>query len=246
MERNDRAAVATFFSESDLSPGETVRLTESAAHHARVRRLEPGDVIRLTDGAGTRASAELLGDGRKLLEARVIDTQSVPLARAIHLRAPIGDRDRMLWLAEKATELGITSWQAVRFRRSTSVSPRGEGPAFATKVRARMIAALEQSGGAWLPEVRAETEPSQLNVPSGAAGFLLDECGEPVLGALAAAIGEVVIALGPEGGMDPEERELLAARGWRSVRLGPTTLRFETAAIAAVAIARATTVTEDA
>jgi hypothetical protein len=75
----------------------------------------------------------------------------------IHFRAPVADRERMLWLAEKATELGVATWQAVRFRRSASVSPRGEGAAFHEKVRARMVSALEQSGGAWLPELMADT-----------------------------------------------------------------------------------------
>lgn len=245
MERDRRQAIATFFADGALRVGEATRLSESASHHAHVRRLVAGDEIRLTNGAGTRAAAELLPIQRNELHARVTALESVPRTNAIHLLPPVADRDRMLWLGEKATELAIATWQPVRFRRSASVSPRGEGPAFATKLRARMIGALEQSGGAWLPEVREEIDASAVPVPGGAMGFVLDQRGIRILPELAAATGDTAFVLGPEGGIEPDELQLLAAAGWRSVRLASTTLRFETAAIAAIAIARATTLTED-
>lgn len=246
VERDDtRPALATFFIDGALSASDSVCLGEGAAHHARVRRLVAGERLWLTNGIGTLAAAELVKLGRNELQARVIQTERVPPPTPIHLRVPIADRDRMLWLAEKATELGIASWQAVRFRHSASVSPRGEGPAFAAKVRARMIGALEQSGGAWLPKVSGDVELGDINLPSGATGVVLDQHGAPILREVAAARDEVAIVLGPEGGMEPAELELLLARRWRSVRLAPTILRFETAAIAAVAIARAITLDEE-
>jgi 16S rRNA (uracil1498-N3)-methyltransferase len=246
VERHDRAALATFYVDGSLVADAIVRLDENAAHHARVRRLVAGERVRLTNGVGTQASAELTAVNRSALAARVLDTESVPQPTAIHLRAPVADRDRMLWLAEKATELGIASWQAVRFRRSAGVSPRGEGAAFTGRLRARMIGALEQSSGGWMPSILPDVEPSALDLPNGVMGLVLDRTGAALLPALAGRRGDVAIVLGPEGGMEPEELGLLVARGWRSVRLTATTLRFETAAIAAIAIARATTVTEDA
>lgn len=245
VERDGRTALATFFVDVPLVAGEAVRLSESASHHAHVRRLVAGDRIQLTDGAGTLASAEVAGIRRNEIEARVIGRESVPRPGAIHLRAPIADRDRMLWLAEKATELGVASWQAVRFHRSASVSPRGEGTGFVAKLRSRMISALEQSGGGWLPEIHPEIEANQLHPPDGAIGLMLDRRGAPILAALAGTRREMAIVVGPEGGMEAEELQLLATRGWRSVRLASTTLRFESAGIAAVAIARAATLNED-
>jgi 16S rRNA (uracil1498-N3)-methyltransferase len=109
-----------------------------------------------------------------------------------------------------------------------------------------MIGALEQSGGGWLPSLSADGELSEVTVPDGALGLVLDQRGAPVLEELPGGARDVAIVLGPEGGMEANELELLTARGWRSVRLSPTTLRFETAAIAAIAIVRATTLTEDA
>jgi 16S rRNA (uracil1498-N3)-methyltransferase len=246
VERSDRASVATFFADQALVAGEVVALSEDAAHHVRVRRIAAGAAIRLTNGAGVRAVAELVQPGGpRDVAARVAETESVARPAPIHLRVPIADRDRMLWLGEKATELGITTWRSVRFRRSTSVSPRGEGPAFAHKLRARMIGALEQSGGAWLPEVLPDVTLDQLDLDRSHSGFVLDARGAPILSELGGRTGPMVIVLGPEGGLEPDELELLGARGWRSVRLAPTTLRFETAAIAAVSIARATTLTQE-
>jgi 16S rRNA (uracil1498-N3)-methyltransferase len=156
----------------------------------------------------------------------------------VHLLVPVADRDRMLWLAEKCAELAITTWQPVIFARSRSVVPRGEGDAFAAKVRARMVAALEQSGGAWLPEIRRELSLEEAVARVSTRGrYLLDRGAQP-LDATEAAEGAAV-AFGPEGGIEPEERALLEHLGWRRAALAPTTLRFETAGTAAVAVLRA-------
>jgi 16S rRNA (uracil1498-N3)-methyltransferase len=157
----------------------------------------------------------------------------------VELWAPVGDRDRMLWLAEKATELGVSVWRPIVYTRSRSVTPRGEGQAFREKVRARMIAALEQSGGAWLPEQCAETTlESALGSADSAPGILLDVVGSPFTVHGSRISPPLSLALGPEGGLDPEERERFLQAGWRTASLGANVLRFETAGIAALAIAR--------
>jgi 16S rRNA (uracil1498-N3)-methyltransferase len=148
----------------------------------------------------------------------------------------------MLWLAEKATELGVASWQAVRFHRSHSVSPRGEGPAFAAKVRARMVSALEQSGGAWLPTVLADVDVESIRAESDTVHLVLDASGPPIVNVVGERSGDggSVILVGPEGGIEGTELAALTAAGWRVASLGATTLRFETAGIAAIAVLRAT------
>lgn len=236
MERHDRAPVGTFFAEGTLAEGLTVELPESVAHHARVKRLEAGDPVRLTNGAGIIAHGSLENIQKARVVARIATVSHVVPPRAIHLRVPVADRDRMLWLAEKATELGIASWQAVRWRRSMSVTPRGEGDAFREKIRARMIAALEQSGGAWLPEVHDDVGPAAIDVPLEASRLVLDPSGDSIIDV---AKGSTVVVFGPEGGFEPEESASLRADGWRRTRLATTTLRFETAGVAAVACLRA-------
>jgi len=144
----------------------------------------------------------------------------------------------MLWLAEKATELAVTSWRPVVWRRSKSVSPRGEGPTFQAKVRARMTSALIQSGGGWLPDVFPDStvERAVAAAPLGTR-LLLAKDGEPMVGVPMRI--PITIALGPEGGMEQSERDAFIGAAFLPVKLGDSTLRFETAGVAAVAIAAA-------
>jgi 16S rRNA (uracil1498-N3)-methyltransferase len=144
----------------------------------------------------------------------------------------------MLWLAEKCAELAAASWRPVLWRRSRSVRPRGEGPTFAGKVRARMVAALEQSGGTRLPVIYPEATPERAvsAVPDGAR-ILLVPGGTPILGVRPRA--PVTLAIGPEGGLDAAELDLLRAAGFIEASLTESILRFETAAVAALAVARA-------
>lgn len=240
MERDDRPPVATFYHGAELAGGAAVTLGEAVAHHARVKRLSANDAVRLTNGIGTLADGRIVAVKRAALEIRLDGVRTVGRPPAIHLRAPVGDRDRMLWLAEKSAELGVTSWQSVHFHRSSSVSPRGEGAPFAAKIRARMVAALEQSGGAWLPEMLREARIDELVQDDRALRIVLDVRGAPLLSLVPlGARREVVVLVGPEGGIEDEELRLLLSHGWRAARLATTTLRFETAGLAAVSVLRA-------
>lgn len=239
MERDGRTHVATFLTDASLHAGSTIALSESAAHHARVKRLELGDHVHLTDGAGRVARATIAALGRDAVSVDVSDVEMISRPTPVHLRAPVADRDRMLWLAEKAAELGVASWQAVRFQRSASVSPRGEGAAFLAKLRARMISALEQSGGAWMPEILPDTTPDSLAVQDDELPVLLDPAGAPLSSLVSLpSSGAPVLLLGPEGGLESTEIRGLQARGWQLASLASTTLRFETAGVAAVAVCR--------
>jgi 16S rRNA (uracil1498-N3)-methyltransferase len=238
VECTDRAPVATFFSGDALAAGGTVTLSEEAAHHIRVARVTVGECIALRDGAGKAAVGILVKVSRSSALVDVTETSEVSRPAPIHLLAPVADRDRMLWLAEKVTELGVTSWRPLLWRRSKSVSPRGEGAMFQGKVRARMTSALIQSGGGWLPDIfpEATIERAVAAAPLGTR-LLLAKDGEPIIGVPMTT--PVTIALGPEGGMEPAERDAFIGAAFLPVRLGESTLRFETAGVAAVAIAAA-------
>lgn len=238
MDSGRSSSVATFFLDGPLEAAATVELGESEAHHVRVRRLTPGERVRLINGAGTAALGALARVTRGSVTVAVEHASRVLPLPPIHLLAPVADRERMLWLAEKATELGLTSWRAVAWRRSRGVAPRGEGETFHGKVRARMISAITQSGGAWLPAILPDVSTEEV-VETSHPGmrFLLDGAGEPMLTAPVSA--PLTIAVGPEGGLDDDERGRLIRAGWMPVSLGRTTLRFETAGTAALSIARA-------
>jgi 16S rRNA (uracil1498-N3)-methyltransferase len=146
----------------------------------------------------------------------------------------------MLWLAEKATELAIATWQAARFRRSASVTPRGEGAGFESRAHLRMIAALEQSSGAWLPSILPDADVETVGTTATGVRVVMDPHGAPLLSILEGrALAGVTVLVGPEGGIEDDELASLERAGWRRARLGATTLRFETAAIAAIAAIRA-------
>jgi 16S rRNA (uracil1498-N3)-methyltransferase len=234
--RQDRAA---FFIEDPFVSGAQVALSESDAQHISVLRLGVGERVGLRDGAGHTASGTLVRLGRKNALVEVDEVVDVAAPAAIHLLVPVADRDRMLWLAEKAAELNAASWRPVLWQRSRSVSPRGDGPTFRSRVRSRMISALLQSRSAWLPEIFPEATPERAIAasPTGSR-VVLDGSGVPFL-ASGAAVAPVVIAVGPEGGLEPEEIAELGAAGFHPVALGGSVLRFETAAVCGLAVARA-------
>ena len=237
MERDGPPGVATFFAPEVPVAGTVSILGEEAAHHMRVRRLAPSERVRLADGAGTVAFGTLVRLSKSQAAIDVEETSFVESPPEVHLLVPIADRDRMLWLAEKCVELAATTWRPVLWRRSRSVSPRGEGLAFQSKVRARMIAALEQSGNAWLPTIYPDSPPDRAiaATPSGTR-LLLDRGGAALAGLRATS--PVSLAVGPEGGLDDTERNSLLTARFAPVSIAANILRFETAAIAGLALAR--------
>jgi 16S rRNA (uracil1498-N3)-methyltransferase len=238
VEQRDRASLATFFCAESMAAGQIVILGDGEVQHARARRVGLGERVRLVDGAGGVATGSVVRLAKAQASIEVETVDRVEPGPVIHLIVPIADRERMLWVAEKATELAIFSWRPVMWKRSRSVTPRGEGVTFQAKARLRMLSALAQSGGAWLPVMYPDATPDRAvaSAPAGAR-WLLDPDGDPAPSVAVSA--PLTIAVGPEGGVEPEERTLLLGAGFLPVRIAPLTLRFETAAIAGLAIARA-------
>ncbi|MFI5234045.1 MAG: RsmE family RNA methyltransferase [Gemmatimonadales bacterium] len=242
--------LATFVTTEPFVSGETVTLGEDEARHIRVLRLEVGQQVGLLDGRGIRGRGALVRVAKRHAAVAVEVVSAVEPPPSVHLILPVADRDRMLWLAEKATELAATSWRPVLFKRSKSVSPRGEGTTFQQKVAARMAGALGQSHGAWLPATYpdATVERAIAATPDGPR-LVLDMAGEPmgllVTEAVANArehgagfLKPITIVVGPEGGLEASELEDFVTAGFRPVSLGLSVLRFETAAVAALAVVR--------
>ncbi len=239
MEHGRRTPVARVVVPSAFAVGDVVTLDAAAAHHLRVLRLDVGARIALTDGAGLLGSGLVQRLGRSDVEVSVDAQRVVPRPPGAHMVVPVADRERMLWLAEKCTELAATSWRPVLWRRSASVTPSGTGVAFRVKVGARMQSALAQSGGAWLPDQHDEAslEGVIAGLPPGPR-LLLDPLGEPLARVMGAET-PVTIVTGPEGGLEDAEQERLVASGCVRVSLAATILRFETAAVAGLAVVRA-------
>ncbi len=239
----------TFVAPGPFGRGQQVTLGEADAHHIRVRRLDVGARVTLVDGQGARAHGVLVRVATRSACVEVGEAAHEPRPVPVHLLVPVADKERMLLVAEKAAELQAASWRPVVFRRSRSVAGRGEGPMFVRKVQARMTAALEQSGGAWLPVIYpdANVERAISGVPDGTR-IVLSQAGRPLVAVAGVALrGEaglsiasvtapvaVTVVVGPEGGIEPDELGAFEAAGFMPAAIGRTTLRFETAAVAAL------------
>jgi len=227
----------TLFRES-VATG-ALQLDGQQAQHAHVRRIVEGDAIRLVDGAGRVALGVASSVRKGSLTVDIESVEEVPRPSALELLVPVADRDHMLLAAEKCVELQVTAWRPAFFARSRSVSPRGEGEKFREKVLARMRAALEQSGGAWLPTLLGESDLADAlaGVPTQGTRVMLDARGT------ALPMGEwkrvAALAVGPEGGIEEAEVSLAREHGWTIASVGASTLRFETAIIAGAALVRA-------
>ncbi len=241
MGHDRRSAVARFLVAESFAPGATIALGRDAAHHLRVLRVADGSRVGLTTGTGLVGIGSLVEVTRSAAFVEVEQARHVTRAPAVHMLVPVADRERMLWLAEKCTELEATSWRPIEWRRSASVSPRGTGPAFQLRLEGRMISALTQSGGAWLPDVRdAAPLAEAIRATPDGTRVVLDPAGPPLLRLGSSGLREPVsIAVGPEGGIEETEQAQLADAGFVRASLGDTILRFETAGVAALAVVRA-------
>lgn len=233
--------------------GSRIRLPAEEARHARSLRVRAGDGIRVTDGKGRlwRARLEEAPDGGEDRAAcTLVEEVEPPPSLPAELGFGVAAKDRTLWMVEKAVELGVASLQPVECRRSRSVADAGRSPAFWRRAARRAVSALKQCGGARLPDfgpVRDLHEYLDRSARPGPEGdlagtgpdVLLDRAADRGLrGELAGWRGEppVRLFLGPEGGLEDDEREACLAAGFSPASLGRRVLRFETAAISALAV----------
>ena len=230
-----------------LAPGATVALSEQTASHlVRVLRLREGDTCVLFNGDGRDHRARIVESGKRRTVVEVLGAEPVenesPLR--IVLLQGIARGEKMDLILQKATELGVARIVPVESERS---EVRLDGARLARRIehwRAVVVAACEQCGRARLPEIEAPVAIGAIGGIAHPAGLrlTLDPQGEHALPALASrmpADGGVAIAIGPEGGWAPRDREQLRAAGYEGLRLGPRILRTETAGLAAIAALQA-------
>jgi len=221
-----------------LASGESLELpAEAGAHVAKVLRARSGDGLVVFNGDGREFSGEIASvRGARVTvtlgQAQLVDRES-PLAVALVQCIPRGDR--MDFIVQKATELGVARIVPVLSQRSVVRLDARQSAAKAEHWRAVAVAACEQCGRNRLPVVEA---PRALLEHLGAPPlmglrFVLDpEADER--GGLQGVDSGAEIAIGPEGGFTPEELEAFRIADFLGVRLGPRVLRTETAAIAAL------------
>ncbi len=258
-----------FYCADALVTGQTLMLPAGAARHVQVLRLQPGSQITLFGGAPGQLPGEfdatVMHMGRSDVQVQVGShhpTQREP-ALAIHLAVGMPANDRMDWLVEKATELGVASIQPLMTERSVL---RLTGERAVKKVahwQSVAIASCEQCGANRVPTVHliqtlqqwlaasdesaptqcppTGTAPSELASPTPFGGthkWLLSLApGNAPLGERRSTdvSGPILFLSGPEGGLSPAEERAALRAGFLATSLGARVLRSETAAIAALA-----------
>jgi 16S rRNA (uracil1498-N3)-methyltransferase len=238
-----------------LATGQTLNLNAEGARHVQVLRMQPGQALTLfgdpVKGGEWAATITDMGRSHVTVQVGAHATVEREWPVAVHLAVSMPANDRMDWLVEKATELGVASIQPLMSERSVLRLKDERAIKKQAHWQAVAVSACEQCGGNRVPVVHAVQpleawlrapqlpESCKLAVLSLAAGS------QPLPNAWGAwAQGwvtqgerpQVALALGPEGGWSPAEEQALFAAGAVPVSLGPRVLRSETAAVAALAM----------
>ncbi|QIK65823.1 16S rRNA (uracil(1498)-N(3))-methyltransferase [Nocardioides sp. HDW12B] len=220
--------------------GEQVRLDGEEGHHAAVvRRVAAGEQVTLTDGAGHVARCRVVEAGKGWLDLSVLEVAAhqAEMPRLVVVQAlPKGERGELA--VEMLTEVGvdvIVPWSASR-----SIA-RWKGDRVEkslAKWRSAAREAAKQSRRSWFPEVAdlATTADVVALLASASVRVVLHEAASgPLADVPVPGRGQIVIVVGPEGGITDEELEAFSAVGAEPLRMGSSVLRSSTAGVAAAA-----------
>lgn len=226
-----------FHIEAELSAGSRVELPRTVAHHARhVLRLREGDSIVLFDGRGGEYAARLVAGRHAAAEVLAFLAVERESPLRVTLVQALVATEKLDWIVEKATELGVTRVVLTPCARSV---PRLQGDRVARRVdhlRQTAIAACCQCGRNRIPRIDAAVSLEAALTKAADADFRLIL--DPSAASSHADIPQhsaSAVAVGPEGGFDADELHLAESFGWQRRRLGPRILRTETAGLAALA-----------
>jgi 16S rRNA (uracil1498-N3)-methyltransferase len=223
-----------------LPSAPTLRLDGAEGHHAaRVRRLGVGERVLVADGLGAVADCTVAQVFADALELTVLDWRHVPVPDpylVVVQALPKGDRAELA--VELITELGVD--EIVPWAASRSVTQWRDDRAAKPLERWRRTAreAAKQSRRVRVPVVTdlASTQDVAARIGTGSALVLHERADEPLARAALPVGGELMIVVGPEGGIAEEELAEFAAAGAQAVRLGDPVLRTSTAGTAALAV----------
>jgi 16S rRNA (uracil1498-N3)-methyltransferase len=231
-----------------LATGAELDLPPGAARHVQVLRLQPGDTITLFHGGqaegdpGGEFDATILKMGRSdvrvVVGAHHATEREAP--RAVHLLAGITANERMDWLVEKATELGVASITPLVAERSVLKLKGERAEKKIAHWQAVAVAACEQCGRNRVPVVHNAVDlagwvRAQAQATTVQRLLLSLRAGTAPLHTAAGPAGPVVFISGPEGGLSSTEEDLALQHSFAPVTLGPRVLRAETAPLAALA-----------
>ena len=217
-------------------PGERAVLDPDESHHvARVLRLKGGDGLAVFDGQGGEWDATIEEASRDRVTVAIGAARAGEVEPKIRLtlHQAIVRPEKIEWVLEKGTEIGVAAFRLVAAERGDVPPP---SPSRLSRYGRIVLEACKQSGRRRVPSLAVGVLAAP---PPGTFAIVLSPApGTEPLGAVlnAPAAGEVWLAVGPEGGFMKAEIASLVAQGWKTASLGPRTLRTETAGCIAAAI----------
>jgi 16S rRNA (uracil1498-N3)-methyltransferase len=234
------------FVDTPLHAGLELALPDAPAQHAvRVLRLRAGDAITLFNGDGRQYPARLLTATPRAAQIHVDGTET-PLRESplrVTLLQALARGDKMDWIVQKATELGVARIVPIVTARSEVKLPAARGGKRLEHWRAIAIAACEQCGRNTLPRIDAagtlDTFLATDTTAASAVRWVLHPGESTRIRDLSPLPTHVTLAVGPEGGFAEADLTALHQAGYRALGLGPRILRTETAGLAALAALQA-------
>ena len=229
------------FIDGELRADMVLELPAAAARHVQVRRLQPGDPLRLFNGQGGEwaATVQRMGRTQVVVQLGAFDPVEREMALPVTVALGMPANERMDFLVEKATELGVHAIQPLLCERSVLRLSGERAQRKCEHWQAIAVAAAEQCGRTRVPAVRpVRTLGAFLAEPMPAAPRLLLSLGAaaPALHDVVGAEAKCLLTLsGPEGGLSAAEEHAAVAQGFQRVHLGARILRAETAPLALLA-----------
>ncbi len=249
---------ARFYADMALASGDSVELPDQSARHVQVLRLQPGDAITLFNGRDHaqgegefQATVERMGRSDVQVVIGAYTATAREMARPVHLALGMPANERMDWLVEKATELGVASIQPLMSERSVLRLKSDRADKKIAHWRGVAIAACEQCGRSRVPlihEVATLADWLKHGGHGAATSASKDQPGftrlllslqtgsQPLAQAIAGNVAPLIFLSGPEGGLSPSEEAQALACGFTPVTLGPRVLRAETAPLACLSL----------
>ncbi|GAA0548789.1 16S rRNA (uracil(1498)-N(3))-methyltransferase [Paractinoplanes ferrugineus] len=232
---------APLFLVDDLPASPTCTLDGPEGHHAAtVQRLRAGEALILADGRGGSATAEVVTVGKGSVEVRITGRELVPAPdpRLVVVQG-IAKGDRGELAVQAMTEIGVDEILPWAASRSVAQWRGDRGFKARDKWAATAREAAKQARRSWLPLVGGDPDCSTKQVAArlgGHAFVLHEEATERLATAELPVSGEIVLVVGPEGGISDAERAAFEDAGATAVRLGREVLRTSTAGVAALAV----------
>lgn len=230
-----------FFADASLISESSLELTGADAHHLAVRRARPGDRITVGDGAGRVLEAQIEEMSSAAVRAVILSSEQFLAHRPrVTVLQGLAKGSKVDWAIEKMVELGVDRVVIFASGRSVPVWDEAKGRAVLERWHRVAYAAAKQSRRAWLPVIRGPLTSEQARDLVAEAPTALVGDPKSSVGLRQALLGdlgdEVMLLVGPEGGLDALEIETFAGAGATPVNMGIQILRTETAGIAMASV----------